>query len=174
MTQVTEVREVTEVQEAEKAPTNERPAQLNDTAPEVNPQEAAALEAIRKSLDDLDCMANMVMAKLCDAGTLRQSTTPPPSRPDYEAVIHSVVPEAPVSLTCRVYGCYTRPGGEYRARHTKAEAEQIVAAIIACTPGPVTVTDEIYEYSRWLKVKAQDGDLEFIVFYGPDDLGASQ
>jgi len=35
---------------AEKAPVAERPAQLNNSTPKVNTQEAAAFEAIRRGL----------------------------------------------------------------------------------------------------------------------------
>lgn len=77
MTQVTEVREVTEVQEAEKALINERPSQVHDTVPKVDPQEAAALEAIRKGLglcgiepDDWYWMANKILDVLKKSGIL--------------------------------------------------------------------------------------------------------
>jgi hypothetical protein len=50
MTQVTEVREVTEVQEAEKAPTNERPSQVNDTATDATAQAHVDLDDLNQLL----------------------------------------------------------------------------------------------------------------------------
>lgn len=66
-----------EAREVEKALINERPSQVHDTVPKVDPQEAAALEAIRKGLglcgvehDDWDWMATKVLDSLKDSGIL--------------------------------------------------------------------------------------------------------
>ena len=71
---------MSQMQEAEKAPVFERPTQNNVTASVPNPQEMAALEAIRNGLyvagidhDQLDFIAGKVMTKLDDAGLLRKS-----------------------------------------------------------------------------------------------------
>ena len=63
---------------AEKAPVAERPAQLNNSTPKVNTQEAAAFEAIRRGLavsgiehDDWDFIANKVLDSLKKAGIVK-------------------------------------------------------------------------------------------------------
>lgn len=171
---------MSQVQETGKAPVSERPSQVNDTAEQVGKQ---AERRTCRTCGHPDCpypTNDDVAAKVAeDPDWLKhpecwqplaldglKDTSLAPSRPDYEAVIQGVMPGAPVKADYYVFGCYTRPGGEFRACHTKGEAKRIVAAIVACIPGPVTVTDEIHNYSRWFKVKAQDGGLEFTVYYG--------
>ncbi len=92
---------MSQVQETGKAPTNERPSQVHDTVPKVDPQEAAALEAIGKGLglcgiepDDWYWMANKILDVLKKSGILPFGV---------EDVIRKVLPNTQINRSLNVH-----------------------------------------------------------------------
>lgn len=90
-----------EAREVEKALINEHPSQVHDTVPKVDPQEAAALEAIRKGLglcgiehDDWDWMANKILDVLKKSGILPFGV---------EDVIRKVLPNTQINRSLNVH-----------------------------------------------------------------------
>lgn len=156
-----------DLQKIREAPSKERPIQTNSTASEVNPQELVALEAMRKGLcsagidhDSWDFVADRCLQALKEAGALRLA-------PDIEEVIRGVDPNVPIDVSYAVFGCFRRPNGVYRASRTKAEAEEIAAAIVAGIPGEVSVKEGGHGVSHWLDVRAE-GQI-FTIYYTPEE-----
>ena len=161
MAQVTEVREVREVQEAEKAPVSERPTQNNVTISVPNPQEMAALEAIRKGLcsagidhDDLDYIAGKVMTKLDDAGLLRKSALD---------VARGIEPDAWTDSMVWLHPHRSR------SPRRRAVAEKIAAALVAEFGGVVVDDDDGTPSEDYRRIRVNVERADYYVPYDPEE-----
>lgn len=153
--------QVTEVQEAEKAPVSERPTQNNVTVSVPNPQEMAALEAIRKGLcsagidhDDLDYIAGKVMTKLDDAGLLRKSALD---------VARGIEPDAWTDSMVWLHPHRSR------SPRRRAVAEKIAAALVAEFGGVVVDDDGGTPSEDYRRIRVNVERADYYVPYDPEE-----
>lgn len=115
---------MSQVIQTQEAPVSERPTQDNITAPSIDPQELAALEAIRKGLccsgidhDDWDFIAGKILDGLKDAEVLRLT-------PSVTEVIRSTEPDAVVYTEYHIHQVGIGSG-----RLTEEQARRIGVAL---------------------------------------------
>ena len=136
-------------QEAREPLTNERPTQSDSTAPQASPQEVLVLETLRKALcesgidhDCWDYIAQRALDGLKANGLV-------PTAVDYQAVVRSVEPYARIRTGHEVWRPFHEPGYP----RTRERAVVIATAIVASTPGIISILDEFGKGTSALHVR---------------------
>lgn len=166
------MNQVSEAIKTEKAPISERPTQVKDTLSAPNPQEVAALEAVKAGLyvagiehDDLDFIADMVLAKLEDAKVLRSDLASPGGNPDLDAVealIQSLEAGARFGRHLNVYAPW--PDGGRKQPRSLSKALAIGRAIAAIAGVEIEVL-RFRLSPRQGAVHVDIGNTEISIFY---------
>lgn len=150
-------------QQTTEAPSRERPVQGDHSVPQASPQEVLVLEALRRALgtagiehDDWDFIAYKCLDILKAKGLV-------PTAVDYQAVIHSVEPQARFRIGYEVWRPFHEPGYP----RTRDKAMAIANAIILTTPGVVSVLDEFGKGTSALRLRVKDGP-DFLIYYEPE------